>query len=93
MCQFLNRYGQWTGPEYYQVADQHYREHEEKKLKLMNLEKRKEKLRKLLMEESLKHEQEIKGECVMVDASFLKVNLIDVPMNRSRTCEKQSFIS
>lgn len=58
---FIKRYGQWTGADYYQTANKNYHESEEKRIKLQNLERRREKLRKLLTDESLKHEQDIKG--------------------------------
>lgn len=60
-CFLLFRYGQWTADEYYKSADEHLRENDERKMKLNNLELRRDKLRKMLNDEQKWLEQQLKG--------------------------------
>lgn len=55
------RFEQWTTPEYYKSAEDTCKANRDKELKISLLEKRREKLRKLLDEENWGYETELNG--------------------------------
>lgn len=58
----FGRYEHWTAPEYYQMAQENFQMEQEKQTKGVNLERRRECLRKLLMQEKQQHDEELKSE-------------------------------
>lgn len=59
---FFDRYGHWTAPEYYQMAHENYQIDQQKKLKGMSLELRRERLRTLLMHEKQQYDEQLNSE-------------------------------
>lgn len=57
----FDRYGHWTAPEYYQMAEENFQIDQEKKKKCISLEGRRENLRKFLARERLHYEDEMKS--------------------------------
>lgn len=57
----IDRYDQWTGPEYYRLADENLRLSIESRNKTKALEERREKLKNLLEAEKEEYAKEIEG--------------------------------
>lgn len=57
----IDRYDQWTGPEYYRLADQNLRVSTENRKKTKALEERREKLKNLFEAENEQYAKEIEG--------------------------------
>lgn len=90
-------YGHWTAPEYYEMARETLNENVQKKQKEESLERRREKLRKLLADEQRTFEEEIKSlkanlfqlkkkienKTTFTDAERAKANKISTEMLKS----------
>lgn len=61
----FNRYEQWTAPEYYRTAASKFQNNEEKRKKSIELENRREKLKKLFDSETKQYAKEIEGTMVL----------------------------